>query len=177
MVRFMEPGKITKKDLRFWAIIIGIFFTIFLICDSITTAQIPPTIKGRYSVFEAEMGFTSKISQIDTTEEYIYLAYYVDDVVAVYDWDGNHVCSMAFCHAQKGGLNIRCENGFLYVMDGLHYQYMIEGTELVEMRTPSKPADYYTAYLEDRECGVVVKRGELYDAETGRFIMKLPGHL
>ena len=140
-----------------------------------TEAPIPPALPGDFVVFEGEMGKASLISQIDTTEEYIYIAYSNPGIVAVYNWEGEYQYSLAFYSDTNGALRMRCEDGLVYVCDYASYEIVLSGTEQHALFAPSEKPHRVRWFHEQKEIPLVFKMGNLFDID-GNFIMTLPGH-
>lgn len=139
-------------------------------------AKIPIAARGSYVVFHNELNRSAQITQVDVTEEYIYFAYSTDDVVAVYDWDGNYQYSFAFAGDTNGGMSIRCEDELLYVQDRVHNEYIFQGETLVKEYDAVESTYSYGWHQETRDISIRYDNYKVYDLE-GNYIMDLPGHL
>lgn len=139
-------------------------------------AKIPVAARGSYVVFRNELNRSAQITQVDVTEEYIYFAYSADDVVAVYDWNGNYQYSFSFFGDTNGGLSIRCHDGLLYVQDRLHNEYLFQGEALVTKYDATESTYSYGWHHETRYVSIRYDNHKVYDLE-GNYIMDLPGHL
>lgn len=138
--------------------------------------KIPYVGKGSCAVFYEEMDSTMVITEIDSTDQYIYIEYSPPGIVAVYDWDGNYHCSYAFYTGTNGTVDMRCDGGMLYVSDHANYEFVFSGTENIaayDSENTTHSAGWYMYY---EEISLVVKGQGLYNL-NGELIMHLPGRM
>lgn len=138
--------------------------------------NVPPVGKGEVAVFHAEMSESMRISDIASTEQYIYFAYSTLGVVAVYDWNGQYQCSYAFFTGTNGTLGIGCEDEMLYVHDYAGYEFVFSGTDNVAVYDSENRLHRIGWFDKTDNSVVVVDNQSVYDL-SGNFIMSLPGYI
>ena len=138
------------------------------------TNKVPVVADGHAVVFLGELTSNARVTEIETTEQYIYIAYANFGVVAVYDWDGTYQCSLAFNTDTNGVMMIRCYNEQLYVIDHGNNVLVFEGCELVKTYRYGSH-DYTIGWFRiGDDPKVVIESGAIYDME-GNYVMDLPG--
>ena len=169
-----------KEKMRPFLVILLAVAAAIYVRDSIdfnrSAAKIPYAAPGSFQVFHSEMGQASRISQIDTSEEYIYIAYSTHGVVAVYNWSGEYQYSIAFYSDTNGTLGMRFEDGLLYVSDYPANEIVLSGVELYASYTQPDTPHLAGWFREQKELPLVIKNGKIYDLNNN-FIMSLPGHM
>lgn len=139
-------------------------------------ANVPPVGRGKVAVFYAEMSESMRISDIASTEHYIYIAYSTPGVVAMYDWNGQYHCSYAFFTGTNGTLGIGCEDEMLYVHDYAGYEFVFSGTDHVAVYD-SKNRLHRIGWFDSADnTTVVVDNRSVYSLD-GKYIMPLPGRI
>lgn len=138
--------------------------------------KIPAVSQGDVVTFSAEMSKSTRILDVDASEQYIYFAYSSNGVVAVYDWNGVYQYSLAFFSDTNGGLGMRCEDGLLYVSDYAHYEFVFSGDTMIEVLQPSQERHSMWWFNEEKELPIVIRDQKVYD-KSGAFLMDLPGRL
>lgn len=138
--------------------------------------KIPYAGRGCAFKFSAEMSKATPIKDIDSTDEYIYFAYARKGVVAVYNWNGEYQYSLVFFSDTNGSLQIRCENGLLYVCDYAGYEFVFAGDELIAVYEQNHKLHVRGWFSEATTWPVIVKNNMVYD-KNGNYIMELPGKL
>lgn len=172
MNTFSNPH-IKRSLVILFVIVIGLHIAHGLAFNESAT-RIPGVSQGRSRTFTGEMGLESRISAIDTTEEYIYIAYSTHGVVAVYDWDGVYQYSIAFFSDTNGTLGMRCEDGLLYVCDYAGYEFVFSGEERMAVYAPAQRNHTIAWFHEAKELPLMIQDGNIY-TDAGGFIMELPG--
>jgi hypothetical protein len=171
----LNPKKPNIKPLAKIIFLLALIACCFNIVKSeINDSKIPGVTKGQVVLFSEEMSNSCHIKQIDVTDQYIYYAYGSEGVVAIYDWNGAYQGSLAFFSDTNGGLNIRCEDGLLYVVDFANYEYVIRGRDVIKTLEPDDGTHKYGWFIQGRVLPVTIEDGNVYD-ESGRYIMPLPG--
>ena len=112
---FDNPKAILIAKTIMCVLIANIILTLVLYREDQQT--VPNVSRGNYAVFYEELGSNAFITDICTTNDYIYFAYSSHCAIQVYNWNGLYIQSMAFHKPQNGGFDIRCENELLYVDD------------------------------------------------------------
>ena len=137
---------------------------------------VPHVSRGDVVTFSAEMRDSAQISEIDASEQYIYIAYSDHGVVAIYDMCGEYQYSLAFFQNTNGGMLMRCEDGRLYVSDYANYEFVFLENSLVQVLLPSEETHSMAWFNEAKDVPIVVKNDRIYD-KFGNFIMEIPGRM
>ena len=138
--------------------------------------KVPSVSQGHVVTFSEEMSDSTRIFDIAGSEQYIYIAYSRNGVVAVYDWDGTYQYSLAFFCNTNGGLRMRCKDGLLYVSDHARYEFVFSEDTLIKVLSPSEERHAAAWFDEENDISIVIQNNKIYD-KTGNFIMDLPGRL
>lgn len=141
-------------------------------------AKIPAVSRGNYVVFYEELNNTARIEKIDATESRIYFLYSGLDVVAVYDWTGAYLYSLAFYRANNGAMQMRCDNELLYISDRETYEFVFAEDDLLHRYEPTDTLHVHSMgwFNQGNEPLFVVESNILYSS-AGNEIMRLPGLL
>lgn len=139
---------------------------------------VPAVVSGHYVVFSEELSSTTKINKIEATEQSIFYLYPGLDVVAAYDWTGTYQYSLAFYRANNGVLQMRCDNGLLYISDRESYEYVFFGNELLYKFEPTDTTHTHPMawFNQEPETSLTVVKNTLYST-SGKRIMQIPGVL
>lgn len=156
--------------------IVGVVAIFKIIVWNNNVSHIPPVSKGNCVVFYEEMDRFMGITEIDSTEQFIFFEYSSPGVVAVYDWAGNYHCSFAFYTDTNGTVDMRCDSNILYVHDNANYEFVFSGTENIGVFDSESRPHRIGWFTQPNTMTLVVKGRGLYDS-NGEFIMNLPGHI
>lgn len=169
-----------KEKMRPFLVILLAVAAAIYVRDSIdlnhSAAKIPGVVPAGFQVFYGEMGKASLISQIDVSEEHIYIAYSRQGVIAVYNWNGEYQYSIAFYSDTNGALGMRFEDGLLHVSDYAANEIILSGIELYASHAQPDTPHLVGWFREKKELPLVIKNGKIYDLNNN-FIMSLPGHM
>lgn len=116
-----------------------------------------------------------KYSQIDASDDYLFLAYPKNSCVDVYNHTGEFQYAIILPDCQNGSIRIRCEENYLFVRDKNNMVYVFDGKQEIERmdhsQATNKGYSFFwfeekkslqrtdgTVYIEIDQSGNVVKR-------------------
>lgn len=156
-------------------VLVFIIFIIQLYIINCDTQKVPAVVQGDVGVFDEEFSKYAQISKVECDKNYIYILYSNMNAIAVYDMDGKYQQSFAFYDIPHAILQMRYDNGFLYVAEGRQL-YIFENCRLLrsyeQTGTLYKPTEWY---LESSDNSITISDGNVYNV-CGDYIMALPGH-
>ena len=137
--------------------------------------QIPAVSSGNAHVFYDQGRERNAITEVDATEDRIYVLFSQIGVVETYDWNGVYQFSVAvYCKPEgHGSCRIRCEGDRLYVQDQEDNVIVLEGDQILE-KMESTEFPHPNAWFHESDERVKQQGLQITDAE-GHFIMDLPG--
>ena len=159
--------------LKVLCIVVAVIHFFELYMSYAHSKDIPAAVCGDVTVFHAEISAGEKIEKIDATQDYIFFCYHTDPAIAAYDWDGTYQFSLAFHKTANGAMEMRCEDGLLYVKDYSGYEFVLDGTEIVQLYSP-KDSVHSIAWFREPSDFVYSINKKVYTI-GGQYVMDLPG--
>lgn len=137
--------------------------------------RIPAVSSGNAVVFYDRCQERNGISEVDATEDRIYVLFSRIGVVEAYDWNGVYQFSVAvYCKTEgHGSCQIRCEGSRLFVQDYEDNVIVLEGEGILE-KVESTEFPHPNAWFHEADGKVKQQGMQITDAD-GNFIMDLPG--
>ena len=92
------------------------------------------------------------LSEIDATDEYLYLEYSGSKCVDVYTLGGEFLYAILLPN-EKGGEYIKCVDNLVYIHDSLNTVYVFEGTTLISKYKPedAKLLGYDASWFQEKQ--------------------------
>lgn len=157
-------------------VVVFIIFLIELYIINSDTQKVPTVAKGDVAVFNEEFSKHAQISKIEANENCIFILYSKMNAIAIYDMNGVYQQSFAFPNIPNAVLNMRYDNGLLYVQEA-RYLYIFDNCRLLYSyeQTDSlfQPLEWY---LKSGDISITISDRSIYNLD-GEYIMSLPGKL
>ena len=169
------------KNMRFYGILKYIYIIIVLFLawelgiSYSHSSKIPSVGPGNVVVFYEEMPSSQRIKKADATDEYVFFAYNTDAVIAVYNWEGQYLYSLAFNKEANGAMSMNCENNLLYVSDYSGFEVVIDGKEIIDVYTPTE-SEHSVAWFRQNSKTIYSNNGKIFSLD-GTYLMDIPGRI
>ena len=147
-----------------------------LILDKEDADCVPYVNRGGHVVFYEELGKNPSIETICATDQYIYYMLAPHNVIAVYDWEGKYIQSMAFSKEGNGVLLMGVEDSLLYIRDYDGNEFIFDGIRLLNVLSYDERLHSAGWYIDLPQPPLIIRKNTVYD-ESGHMIMELPGRI
>lgn len=172
-----------KRTIVFAILLLDIFvsFTMNHLALSAHAAQAAndaeQIVTENYYISDTPVNSWITINDYDATDQYVFFAYSDPPWVEAYDLDGNFLFALGFQSRKNGAMDIRCQDGLLYVSTRHGNVFIFDGKNLVDKmsRDQAAEAGYVSYWFAEKAPRVLLDGFALYHLdETGEIQSEIP---